>query len=211
MTHLIPIFPLSIVVYPGENLNLHIFEPRYKQLINDCFAGKKPFGIPAVINNEVTEYGTLVEIVEITKLYENGEMDIKTRGILVFKILEKIEALPDKLYRGAIVTYPPTKYMGSIPLMAKILESIRQLHLILNVTKQFLKSDTDLLSFDVAHHAGMALEDEYQLLQYDHELHRQEFIKRHLVKVLEVMTQMDKLKDKIMLNGHFKNLEGFGF
>ena len=211
MTNFIPLFPLALVIFPDEELNLHIFEPRYKQLINDCFAGKKPFGIPAVINNEVTEYGTLVEIVEITKLYENGEMDIKTRGTLVFKILEKIEALPDKLYRGAIVTYPATKYMGSIPLMAKILESIRQLHLILNVTKQFLKSDADLLSFDVAHHAGMGLEDEYQLLQYDHELHRQEFIKRHLVKVLEVMTQMDKLKDKIMLNGHFKNLEGFGF
>ena len=211
MTNFIPLFPLALVIFPDEELNLHIFEPRYKQLINDCFTGKKPFGIPAVINNEVTEYGTLVEIIEITKLYENGEMDIKTRGTLVFKILEKIEALPDKLYRGAIVTYPATKYMGSIPLMAKILESIRQLHLILNVTKQFLKSDADLLSFDVAHHAGMALEDEYQLLQYDHELHRQEFIKRHLVKVLEVMTQMDKLKDKIMLNGHFKNLEGFGF
>ena len=211
MTNFIPLFPLALVVFPDEELNLHIFEPRYKQLVNDCFTGKKPFGIPAVINNEVTEYGTLVEIIEITKLYENGEMDIKTRGTLVFKILEKIEALPDKLYRGAIVTYPATKYMGSIPLMAKILESIRQLHLILNVTKQFLKSDADLLSFDVAHHAGMGLEDEYQLLQYDHELHRQEFIKRHLVKVLEVMTQMDKLKDKIMLNGHFKNLEGFGF
>ena len=211
MTNFIPLFPLALVVFPDEELNLHIFEPRYKQLINDCFTGKKPFGIPAVINNEVTEYGTLVEIIEITKLYENGEMDIKTRGTLVFKILEKIEALPDKLYRGAIVTYPATKYMGSIPLMAKILEGIRQLHLILNVTKQFLKSDADLLSFDVAHHAGMGLEDEYQLLQYDHELHRQEFIKRHLVKVLEVMTQMDKLKDKIMLNGHFKNLEGFGF
>ena len=167
--------------------------------------------MPTVINNEVQEYGTLVEIIEITTTYENGEMDVKTRGTLVFKILEKIEALPEKLYRGAIVTYPATKYMGSIPLMAKILESIRALHLILNVTKQFKKNDEDLLSFDVAHHAGIALEDEYQLLQYEHELHRQEYIKRHLVKVLEVMTQMDKLKNKIMLNGHFKNLEGFGF
>ena len=211
MTNFIPLFPLALVVFPDEELNLHIFEPRYKQLITDCFPSKKPFGVPTVINNEVQEYGTLVEIIEITTTYENGEMDVKTRGTLVFKILEKIEALPEKLYRGAIVTYPATKYMGSIPLMAKILESIRALHLILNVTKQFKKNDEDLLSFDVAHHAGIALEDEYQLLQYEHELHRQEYIKRHLVKVLEVMTQMDKLKNKIMLNGHFKNLEGFGF
>ncbi|MCY7292370.1 MAG: LON peptidase substrate-binding domain-containing protein [Ferruginibacter sp.] len=211
MTNFIPLFPLALVVFPDEELNLHIFEPRYKQLVNDCFNNKKPFGVPAVINNEVQEYGTLVEILEISTVYENGEMDVKTRGTLIFKTLEKMETLPDKLYRGAIVTYPATKYMGSLPLMSKILESIRALHLILKVTKQFKKADADLLSFDVAHHAGMGLEDEYQLLQYEHELHRQEVIKIHLVKVLEVMTQMDKLKDKIMLNGHFKNLEGFGF
>ena len=55
MTNFIPIFPLSIVVYPGEDLNLHIFEPRYKQLIAECIATKKPFGIPAVIGNNMNE------------------------------------------------------------------------------------------------------------------------------------------------------------
>jgi uncharacterized protein len=211
LTNFIPLFPLSIVVFPGEELNLHIFEPRYKQLVNDCFINKKPFGIPTVINNVVMECGTLVEIVEISKVYDNGEMDIKTKGTLVFKILEKIQELPEKLYHGAIVTYPPTKYIGSTTLMQKVLESIRALHMILNVNKVFKKEDTDLNSFDVAHHAGMTVEDEYQLLEFEQELHRQEFIKRHLVKVLEMMGQMNKLKEKIQLNGHFKNLEGFKF
>jgi uncharacterized protein len=211
MTNFIPLFPLSIVVFPGEELNLHIFEPRYKQLINDCAATSKPFGIPTVLNNQIMEYGTLVEIVEITKQYDNGEMDIKTRATLIFRMLEKIEELPDKLYHGAIVTYPPTKYIGSAPLMKKVIESIRELHKFLHVSKDFKKQDEALLSFDVAHHAGMTLEDEYQLLEFEQELHRQEFIKRHLVKVLAVMAQMDLLKNKIKLNGHFKNLEGFKF
>jgi uncharacterized protein len=211
VTNFIPLFPLSIVVFPGEELNLHIFEPRYKQLINDCYISKKPFGIPTVINNVVMEYGTLVEIVEISKVYDNGEMDIKTNGTLVFRILENIQELPDKLYHGAIVSYPATKYLGSLPLMKKILESIRELHLILNVNKVFKKNDSALYSFDIAHHAGMTVEDEYQLLEFEQELHRQEYIKRHLVKVLEMMGQMNKLKEKIQLNGHFKNLEGFRF
>lgn len=211
MTNFIPLFPLSIVVFPGEELNLHIFEPRYKQLINDCFEAKKPFGIPTVINNAVMECGTLVEIVEITKVYEDGQMDVKTRGTLVFKILEQIQELPQKLYHGAIVTYPATKYMGSASLMQKIIESIRELHSILKVNKNFKKTDKDLCSFDVAHHAGMSIEEEYQLLEFEQELHRQEFIKRHLVKVLAMMGQMNKLKEKIQLNGHFKNLEGFNF
>ena len=211
MTNFIPLFPLQIVVYPGEELNLHIFEPRYKQLIHDCHAAKKPFGIPAVINNQVSEMGTLVEIVEISKLYDNGEMDIKTKATVIFRVLEKIQELPDKLYHGAIVTYPVTVYAGRGVLMKKLLQSIRKLHGLLNVTKDFKKPDEELTSFDIAHHAGMPIEDEYRVLELEEELHRQEFIKRHLVKVLKVMTQMDSLKTKINLNGHFKNLEGFKF
>src|SRR5690349_217702 len=106
MTNFIPIFPLGIVVYPGESLNLHIFEPRYKQLINECFTLKKPFGIPTVIENRMQDYGSLMEIKEITKVHDNGEMDIKTEGAKVFRILEVIKEVPDKLYSGAIVNYP---------------------------------------------------------------------------------------------------------
>src|SRR6202000_1034102 len=87
MTNFIPIFPLSIVVYPGEKVNLHIFEPRYKQLVNECYAEKKPFGIPAIINDKLNEMGTLMVITEIVNTSENGEMDIKTEGLSVFRIL----------------------------------------------------------------------------------------------------------------------------
>ncbi|MGZ3959123.1 MAG: LON peptidase substrate-binding domain-containing protein, partial [Flavisolibacter sp.] len=86
MTNFIPIFPLGIVVYPGEQLNLHIFEPRYKQLIQECFAEKRTFGIPSVIENSMQDYGTSVQITEITTVQDNGEMDIKTRGEKVFRV-----------------------------------------------------------------------------------------------------------------------------
>ena len=62
MTNFIPIFPLGVVVFPGEQLNLHIFEPRYRQLIQDCFGEKRSFGIPIVLKNNVSEMGTLVTI-----------------------------------------------------------------------------------------------------------------------------------------------------
>lgn len=67
---------MSLVVYPGEDLNLHIFEPRYKQLISECKAQGKPFGIPAVVKNKVKELGTLVQVAEVVKVEDNGEMDI---------------------------------------------------------------------------------------------------------------------------------------
>jgi len=209
MTNFIPIFPLGIVVYPGENLNLHIFEPRYKQLIKESFENKKPFGIPAVINDKLAEMGTLVRVVEISKVYEDGKMDVKTEGIMLFKILEVINELPEKLYSGAIVTYPKNTSTGSASLMKKVLEGIREIHKHLNVTKEFNKPDDQLMSYDVAHHAGLSIEDEYLLLEFLQELHRQEFLKRHLAKVLPVIKEMEQLKGKIKLNGHFKNIGGY--
>ncbi|RYD82850.1 MAG: peptidase S16 [Sphingobacteriales bacterium] len=211
MTNFIPIFPLGLVVYPGENLNLHIFEPRYKQLIKDCQASGKPFGIPAVIKDKLQEMGTLVSITEISKEYDDGKMDIKTQGESVFKILEIVKELPDKLYSGAIVTYPESNNKRSPAKMKVILQGIRALHEKLGVIKNFGKPDEALLSYDVAHHAGLSLEDEYRLLELPQELQREEFLKRHLTKVLPIMEHMNLLKGKIKLNGHFKNLEGFKF
>jgi uncharacterized protein len=209
MTNFIPIFPLEIVVYPGEALNLHIFEPRYKDLINDCRNNKKPFGIPAVINGKIGEAGTLVDITEISMVYDNGEMDIKTTGQKVFRILEVIKELPDKLYSGAIVNYPDNDTRGNRTLMNNVIKAIRELHEKLKITKDFKKADDLLWSYDVAHHAGLSLEQEYELLQLMHELQREEYLKQHILKVLPVLAEMDALKKRIQLNGHFKNLSGF--
>lgn len=209
MTNFIPIFPLGIVVYPGEKLNLHIFEPRYKQLIGECQAASKPFGIPAVINSNMVEMGTLVEITEVVKVYDNGEMDIRTKGLDIFRILETIKLVPDKLYSGAIVTYPDNQLAGSNELMRKVVSSTRELHRMLNLNKEFPRADDLLNTYDVAHHVGLSLEEEYELLGLLHELQRQEYLKRHLQRVMPVIMEMEQLKDKIKLNGHFRNLSAF--
>ena len=211
MTNFIPIFPLGIVVYPGENVNLHIFEPRYKQLVKECHDNKKPFGIPAVLDNKLQENGTLVNVVELSKMYENGEMDIKTKGEKVFRMLEIIKEVPDKLYSGAIVNYPDNKEQGDIELMRRVMKGIRELHKLLNVSKDFKKSDEELNTYEVAHHIGLTLQEEYELLGLMNELQRQEYIKRHLTKVLPMVAEMEGLKEKIKLNGHFQNLSGFQF
>ena len=209
MTNFIPIFPLSIVVYPGEQLNLHIFEPRYKQLITECIEQKKPFGIPTVIDQRMQDIGSLVEIVEVSKQYDNGEMDIKTRGTRVFCVLEVIKEVPNKLYSGAIVNYPSTKEKGLPELMLKVISTIRELHQVLKVNKDFSRPDEELRSFDVAHHIGLSLEEEYELLGLFDEKQRQEYLKRFLAKVIPMLASMELLREKIKLNGHFKNLEGF--
>ncbi len=209
MINFVPIFPLEIVVYPGEQLNLHIFEERYKQLINECITEKKPFGIPTVIKNNVADMGTLVEITEVAAVHEDGKIDIRTKGVTVFRILEVIKNIPDKLYSGAIVDYPTNNREPNVRLMQRIISSLHKLHKLLKVTKDFKKPDEELRSYDIAHHAGLSLEEEYELLGLLREDQRLEYLKRHLKKILPMVMGAELLKERVKLNGHFKELKGF--
>jgi Lon protease-like protein len=211
LTNFIPIFPLGIVVFPGEQLNLHIFEPRYKQLITECFGEQKPFGIPVVLDEKVTEYGTIVRIEAIKEVYEDGKMDIVTRGENVFRMLELIQDIPDKLFSGAIVSYPENEFRSSSRQMDNIIASVGELHRLLKIEKKFNKPNEELVSYDIAHHAGLTLEQEFELLQLMREDQRQEFLKRHLQKVIPIVTEMESLKERVKLNGHFRELKSLGF
>ena len=211
MTNFIPLFPLELVAFPGEKLNLHIFEPRYKQLIGDCVAQGKPFGIIAVINNKLMEYGTLMQVAEVKKLYEDGRMDIATRATEVFRVLELVKDLPDKLYSGAIVTYPQNEIVVNLPALQPVLRQIQQLLLLLESPKAFSKPDNELCSYDVASMTGLSIEEAYDLLQLLREFQRVEYLRRHLQKVLPVVKEMELLKSKIKLNGHFRELRSLGF
>jgi Lon protease-like protein len=85
---LLPIFPLELVLLPGVPLPLHIFEPRYKEMIAECLEQKKPFGIVRASEEGVADVGCTAEIVSVTKKYEDGRMDIMTRGVERFEVLE---------------------------------------------------------------------------------------------------------------------------
>ena len=63
----------------------------------------------------------------------------------------------------------------------------------------------------MAHHIGLTIKEEYELLELMDEKQRQEYLKRHLTKVLPMVAEMEGLKEKIKRNGHFKNLMGFQF
>lgn len=206
MTNFIPIFPLNIVVYPGEKLNLHVFEPRYRQLVQECMASGKRFGIPCVLNGRMGDLGTTVEIISVEKEHENGNLDIRTEGRDVFSVLEVVSELPNKLYGGAIVNYPPNEEAGIARKMERILNELRYLHQMLEVVKEYKKSDQDLKVYDIAHHAGLSVEQEYELLGLYREDQRQEYLQRHLHRFIPTIVELQNLKDRIKLNGHFRKL-----
>jgi Lon protease-like protein len=207
MINFIPVFPLKIVVYPGEPLNLHIFEPRYKQLIRECLKENKTFGIPCVLESRIEEYGTLMEITELVKEYDNGELDIRTKGLSVFRVLEVVKTIPDKLYHGAIVDYPTNIVEHGDTNIAKIiLDEVKRLYALLNVEEKFPAHKTSMISYEVAHYIGLSQEQEYELLCLLSEVQRLEYIRRHLNNMLPTIKELEEMKMRIKRNGHFRDL-----
>ncbi|MGA2967527.1 MAG: LON peptidase substrate-binding domain-containing protein [Terriglobia bacterium] len=88
MSSLLPIFPLELVLLPGVPLPLHIFEPRYKEMIAECLEQKKPFGVVRASSDGVADIGCTAEIVSVTKKYDDGRLDILTRGIERFEVIQ---------------------------------------------------------------------------------------------------------------------------
>jgi Lon protease-like protein len=205
----LPLFPLNLVVFPGEELNLHIFEPRYRQLINECLDQQKPFGIPAFIDGKLPGYGTRVRIVTLDQRYDDGRLDVKTEGVSVFRLGSFENPAPGKLYAGGQTIGIPADD-GYSSLAVTLSERLLQLYELLQIEADY---DAALpnLSYRVAHKVGLSVEQEYTLLTLTDETERQQFLLWHLDKVIPVVGDMERTKQRIRMNGHFKNLDPLNF
>ena len=205
----LPLFPLQSIFFPGETVPLHVFEERYKQLINDCRQEAITFGIPVFINNKM-EYGVEVQLVEVVSTYETGEMDVVCVARQVFKLLAFDNVMEGKLYAGGIVKLMEYDYEATDEKKQVIINGIRQLYTIMDVpyTKINVK---EFNSFTLAHKIGLSFEQEYQLLQIPSENDRLNFISLHLTSTITVLSQVERTKKTIELNGHFKNFDPLDF
>lgn len=209
MESFLPLFPLNLVAYPTENLNLHIFEPRYRQLINECLEQQKTFGIPVFINNKLPGYGTEMQIIYLSKSYEDGRMDIRTKGLKIFRMLSFQNPVPNKLYAGGKITFIEDTDTAE-GVISELLLQLDRLYSILQ-TKVDFDTHSQPFSYQIAHKVGLSQEEEYHLLTIASETERQRYILRHLNKVIPVMSEMERTKERIKLNGHFKNLDPLNF
>ena len=208
MEKMLPLFPLNLVVFPHEELNLHIFEPRYKQLINDCLKEKSTFGIPSHVINKI-EFGTEVEITEVSKTYEDGRMDIKTKGLREFKVINFQNPWQNKDYAGGLVELLNIVEDEDPQLKIEILEKAKELFQWLQIDKDIDLSTGEINSF--IHKIGLKPEEEYKLIQIPAQSLRQQFILDHLAKIIPMLERAEKAKEKIRMNGHFKHLDPLKF
>jgi len=207
MARLLPLFPLNLVVFPNEKLNLHIFEPRYRQLVRDCLEQNITFGIPPFLDNSLGELGTEMRLLSVEQTYAGGEMDIRTQAVRVFRINKFYREAPGKLYAAGQVEDVEQDDEADPLLRDIISQQVRQLYEALGLRKLLMELAPNYRIFDVAHHVGFSQEQEYQLLATTSEQERQEIVREHLETILPVVLETERLKERVRLNGHFKNLQ----
>lgn len=210
MVKFLPLFPLNLVAFPGEKLNLHIFEPRYKELIRECLEDNSNFGIPAFIYNKLEGFGTEMKIIQLAKRYDDGRMDIMTEGQNAFELKNYENPLKDKLYAAGNVKVINNILDETLDSKSILLRNIQVLYNLLGIKSEGLYSSR-YLSFEVAHKVGLSIEEEYELLKISRESQRQKFINAHLEKSIPLILNMEKTKLRIKLNGHFKHLDPLNF
>ena len=188
---------------------LHIFEERYKQLINDCRQEAVTFGIPVYIDNSIA-FGTEVQLVEVVTTYENGEMDVVCVARQVFRILSFEQQMEGKLYAGGEVEFLDVEYSADESLRTEVLEKLESLYELMDVPMA-QTAPNQFNSFSLAHKMGLSFEQEYQLLQISKETDRLLYIKDHLVSTITVLEEINRTKTLIDMNGHFKNFDPLDF
>ncbi len=189
----IPMFPLSILPLPGELVPLHIFEPRYRQLLEDAESNDILFGIffNHPINKE--KVGAIVKLESIIKRYATGESDIIVKGVDIFTLGSLIKHFKDKLYPGgkARAWGVNVEQLASLVLVEEYLTYLR----LQNVNGP-LKAFS---IFEIANEIGFDFEDRLRFIFQDDEK-KESFLLARLKYQKHLLLEAVKAKDVFHLN-----------
>jgi uncharacterized protein len=204
---MIPLFPLQLVVFPSSKYPLHIFEARYKSMINYCLNNKKGFGIITKIDSDISNVGCYVEVKSVLKEYDNGEFDIVVEGKNRFSI-GKVDVHPEGYFTAEVNEYKDINSDVDAALIADIKQKFEDLLNKIDLQldeafwNNFIKSDVK--SFKIAEKAGLSIPEQQKLLAMQDENERLIMLRDHFSSLDEQLEK--KMIDKmIVLNDGFIN------
>ena len=207
MTEALALFPLAMVAYPGELVNLHIFEQRYRDLLHDMETEGITFAIPTVIEGNLRPLATEVALTAVARRYPGGESDIRLEGRRIVRIQEFAEQMAGKSYPGGRVSIQQYETEEDPARNRLIVELTRQIYRTLRIERDLPVDLTGFRTYQLAHYIGFTLEQEYEFLTLLSARDRQEFMLDHLRDVRPDATRQVNMEARAKLNGHFRELE----
>jgi Lon protease-like protein len=196
---LIPIFPLELVLFPGAPLPLHIFEPRYKEMINECLLKDQPFGMVRAKENALAAIGCSASILNVLKKYEDGRLDIAAEGERRFEI---IQVNQERSFLQAEVSYFEDEI--SLPgsgALDTVVELHEQLFAVLGQPVDIAR-DTEPLSFHLANELPVDLDFKQALLEMKSEAERIETLTEYYRATIPKVEKTLQARQRASGNGH---------
>ncbi len=201
----IAIFPLNLVVFPYSKYPLHIFENRYKKMIQKCLDDNEGFGIIAKLGEEISSVGSYVTIFKTLKKYITGEMDIIVRAGSRFQIMD-FEMGPDGYLISNVKEYSDFDYEIDKNLVEELQTKFEQ---ILNKINYKLEESfwinyysTNVKSFKLAEKSGLSLEQQQTLLTIQNENERLNYLLEYFENVENNLTENTAERNIILGDGY---------
>lgn len=189
----IPMFPLTIFPMPGELVPLHIFEPRYRQLLNDAEERDISFGIYFNHTQNTGKLGSLVKLESVIKRYPGGEADIIVKCQDLFSMETLFRTFKEKLYPGGDVAFWQVDLQQ--PVSAKVLKEFEEFMRLLKISIVPIPCSV----YAVANELNLDFEDRLRFVTLDGEK-KEVFLSSQLKYQKHLLAQAEKAKDVFHLN-----------
>lgn len=196
----IGLFPLALVLAPTERVPLHIFEPRYKELIGECIADAEPFGLLLEDDSGRRDIGTLAGVREVVHVFDDGRMNILVEGRDRFRVTEwtdgrsyptaEVEALEDE-----------DDTLPEAGAAEQALALFRQLAAVADAEIEEPDGASGSLAFEIAAHVDFGTHPKQELLELRSERDRLQRLTELLEQALAAMRREREIRERAATNG----------
>ncbi len=197
---LLPLFPLDLVLLPSTPLPLHIFEPRYKEMIGECLINHAPFGVVRALEEGFAEVGCTAEIITVTKKYPDGRMDLVAEGRQRFEVLELNRER--SFLQADVLLVPDEPGTASPDDKARAIQAHLKILSLAGAAQDLAAADQNTLSFYLAGSLPLDLDFKQKLLAMRSESQRVQAVATYLESMLPNLRRAARAREKAGGNGH---------
>jgi Lon protease-like protein len=200
----IPLFPLNVVLMPGTPLPLHIFEERYKQMVNECLDSGMEFGMVLADESGTRRVGCTARIVELVQHYDDGRLVILVEGSRRFRLKNILAGKPYYVGDVEYLEDEPGEDVTSlaeecVALLERVVEAATEGSVGIEIESPYRN-----LSFAIAGRIEFDLETRQQILELPTERGRLEKIKDLLAEAAGRLEREHQARKKAERNGHLR-------
>lgn len=188
------------MLFPGTDLELHIFEPRYKEMMAECLTNRSEFGVIRALERGIAEIGCTAEIAKVTKEYSDGRMDLIARGRQRFEVLQVDRER--SFLRAEILVVPDDPADAARPERERAVQAHKEILSLAGATFDASSAERGTLSFQLAASLPLELDFKQKLLSMPSERERIHELAAYLEGILPGLRRAARAREKAGGNGH---------